>query len=173
MRIFKKSVYFLFESGSLDSPGGPSSNRRYSITGVLRRRVIMNFTSKGPAEAKSTITLRRIHLIRRPYAKRRGRRETMFDCPLSKTVKILDQRSCRISGLGKIRRWSREDLKCWCTVRCDEAVRRFSGSQPLGWWMGRCSRYGMHRGGGMRNVFLPVGWGGIGLPKKPLVRSRQ
>ena len=94
MRIFKKSVYFLFESGSLDSPGGPSSNRRYSITGVLRRRVIMNFTSKGPAEAKSTITLRRIHLIRRPYAKRRGRRETMFDCPLSKTVKILDQRSC-------------------------------------------------------------------------------
>ena len=88
MRIFKKSVYFLFESGSLDSPGGPSSNRRYSITGVLRRRVIMNFTSKGPAEAKSTITLRRIHLIRRPYAKRRGRRETMFDCPLSKTVKI-------------------------------------------------------------------------------------
>ena len=54
----------------------------------------MNFTSKGPAEAKSTITLRRIHLIRRPYAKRRGRRETMFDCPLSKTVKILDQRSC-------------------------------------------------------------------------------
>ena len=95
MRIFKKSVYFLFESGSLDSPGGPSSNRRYSITGVLRRRVIMNFTSKGPAEAKSTITLRRIHLIRRPYAKRRGRRETMFDCPLSKTVKILDQRSCR------------------------------------------------------------------------------
>ena len=96
MRIFKKSVYFLFESGSLDSPGGPSSNRRYSITGVLRRRVIMNFTSKGPAEAKSTITLRRIHLIRRPYAKRRGRRETMFDCPLSKTVKILDQRSCSI-----------------------------------------------------------------------------
>ena len=79
----------------MDSPGGPSSNRRYSITGVLRRRVIMNFTSKGPAEAKSTITLRRIHLIRRPYAKRRGRRETMFDCPLSKTVKILDQRSCR------------------------------------------------------------------------------
>ena len=73
---FQKSVYFLFESGSLDSPGGPSSNRRYSITGVLRRRVIMNFTSKGPAEAKSTITLRRIHLIRRPYAKRRGRRET-------------------------------------------------------------------------------------------------
>ena len=55
----------------------------------------MNFTSKGPAEAKSTITLRRIHLIRRPYAKRRGRLETMFDCPLSKTVKILDQRSCR------------------------------------------------------------------------------
>ena len=98
MRIFKKSVYFLFESGSLDSPGGPSSNRRYSITGVLRRRVIMNFTSKGPAEAKSTITLRRIHLIRRPYAKRRGRRETMFDCPLSKTVKILDQRSCRTFG---------------------------------------------------------------------------
>ena len=98
MRIFKKSVYSLFESGSLDSPGGPSSNRRYSITGVLRRRVIMNFTSKGPAEAKSTITLRRIHLIRRPYAKRRGRRETMFDCPLSKTVKILDQRSCSISG---------------------------------------------------------------------------
>ena len=97
MRIFKKSVYFLFESGSLDSPGGPSSNRRYSITGVLRRRVIMNFTSKGPAEAKSTITLRRIHLIRRPYAKRRGRRETMFDCPLSKTVKILDQRSCSTS----------------------------------------------------------------------------
>ena len=97
MRIFKKSVYFLFESGSLDSPGGPSSNRRYSITGVLRRRVIMNFTSKGPAEAKSTITLRRIHLIRRPYAKRRGRRETMFDCPLSKTVKILDQRSCSIN----------------------------------------------------------------------------
>ena len=80
----------------MDSPGGPSSNRRYSITGVLRRRVIMNFTSKGPAEAKSTIALRRIHLIRRPYAKRRGRRETMFDCPLSKTVKILDQRSCRI-----------------------------------------------------------------------------
>ena len=79
---FQKSVYFLFESGSLDSPGGPSSNRRYSITGVLRRRVIMNFTSKGPAEAKSTITLRRIHLIRRPYAKRRGRRETMRDCPL-------------------------------------------------------------------------------------------
>ena len=73
------------QSGSLDSPGGPSSNRRYSITGVLRRRVIMNFTSKGPAEAKSTITLRRIHLIRRPYAKRRGRRETMRDCPLSKT----------------------------------------------------------------------------------------
>ena len=35
MRIFKKSVYFLFGSGSLDSPGGPSSNRRYSITGVL------------------------------------------------------------------------------------------------------------------------------------------
>ena len=97
MRIFKKSVYFLFESGSLDSPGGPSSNRRYSITGVLRRRVIMNFTSKGPAEAKSTITLRRIHLIRRPYAKRRGRRETMFDCPLSKTVKILDQRSCSMT----------------------------------------------------------------------------
>ena len=32
---FQKSVYFLFESGSLDSPGGPSSNRRYSITGVL------------------------------------------------------------------------------------------------------------------------------------------
>jgi len=31
----KKSVYFLFDSGSLDSPGGPSSNRRYSITGVL------------------------------------------------------------------------------------------------------------------------------------------
>ena len=88
-------LYSLFESGSLDSPGGLSSNRRYSITGVLRRRVIMNFTSKGPAEAKSTITLRRIHLIRRPYAKRRGRRETMFDCPLSKTVKILDQRSCR------------------------------------------------------------------------------
>ena len=102
MRIFKKSVYFLFESGSLDSPGGPSSNRRYSITGVLRRRVIMNFTSKGPAEAKSTITLRRIHLIRRPYAKRRGRRETMFDCPLSKTVKILDQRSCRTVGKIKI-----------------------------------------------------------------------
>ena len=100
MRIFKKSVYFLFESGSLDSPGGPSSNRRYSITGVLRRRVIMNFTSKGPAEAKSTITLRRIHLIRRPYAKRRGRRETMFDCPLSKTVKILDQRSCSISDFS-------------------------------------------------------------------------
>ena len=103
MRIFKKSVYFLFESGSLDSPGGPSSNRRYSITGVLRRRVIMNFTSKGPAEAKSTITLRRIHLIRRPYAKRRGRRETMFDCPLSKTVKILDQRSCRNNTQLEIR----------------------------------------------------------------------
>ena len=103
MRIFKKSVYFLFESGSLDSPGGPSSNRRYSITGVLRRRVIMNFTSKGPAEAKSTITLRRIHLIRRPYAKRRGRRETMFDCPLSKTVKILDQRSCRNSFIRRFR----------------------------------------------------------------------
>ena len=102
MRIFKKSVYFLFESGSLDSPGGPSSNRRYSITGVLRRRVIMNFTSKGPAEAKSTITLRRIHLIRRPYAKRRGRRETMFDCPLSKTVKILDQRSCSRAGQRKM-----------------------------------------------------------------------
>ena len=102
MRIFKKSVYFLFESGSLDSPGGPSSNRRYSITGVLRRRVIMNFTSKGPAEAKSTITLRRIHLIRRPYAKRRGRRETMFDCPLSKTVKILDQRSCSTVPFQKI-----------------------------------------------------------------------
>ena len=102
MRIFKKSVYFLFESGSLDSPGGPSSNRRYSITGVLRRRVIMNFTSKGPAEAKSTITLRRIHLIRRPYAKRRGRRETMFDCPLSKTVKILDQRSCSNTTFQKI-----------------------------------------------------------------------
>ena len=91
-------LYSLFESGSLDSPGGLSSNRRYSITGVLRRRVIMNFTSKGPAEAKSTITLRRIHLIRRPYAKRRGRRETMFDCPLSKTVKILDQRSCSTSA---------------------------------------------------------------------------
>ena len=104
MRIFKKSVYFLFESGSLDSPGGPSSNRRYSITGVLRRRVIMNFTSKGPAEAKSTITLRRIHLIRRPYAKRRGRRETMFDCPLSKTVKILDQRSCSTQRKEKIQR---------------------------------------------------------------------
>ena len=111
MRIFKKSVYFLFESGSLDSPGGPSSNRRYSITGVLRRRVIMNFTSKGPAEAKSTITLRRIHLIRRPYAKRRGRRETMFDCPLSKTVKILDQRSCRNTSFTANR-----DLPSFCFV---------------------------------------------------------
>ena len=50
---------------------------------------------EGPSEAKIPITVRRIHLIRRPYAKRRGRRETMFDCPLSKTVKILDQRSCR------------------------------------------------------------------------------
>jgi len=49
---------------------------------------------EGPSEAKIPITVRRIHLIRRPYAKRRGRRETMFDCPLSKTVKILDQRSC-------------------------------------------------------------------------------
>ena len=51
---------------------------------------------EGPSEAKIPISVRRIHLIRRPYAKRRGRRETMFDCPLSKTVKILDQRSCRI-----------------------------------------------------------------------------
>ena len=51
---------------------------------------------EGPSEAKIPITVRRIHLIRRPYAKRRGRRETMFDCPLSKTVKILDQRSCSI-----------------------------------------------------------------------------
>ena len=49
---------------------------------------------EGPSEAKIPITVRRIHLIRRPYAKRRGRRETMFDCPLSKTVKILDQRPC-------------------------------------------------------------------------------
>ena len=40
----------------------------------------MNFTSKGPAEAKSTIALRRILLIRRPYAWRRGRRETIFEC---------------------------------------------------------------------------------------------
>ena len=54
---------------------------------------------EGPSEAKIPITVRRIHLIRRPYAKRRGRRETMFDCPLSKTVKILDQRSCRTSNL--------------------------------------------------------------------------
>ena len=51
MRIFKKSVYFLFESGSLDSPGGPSSNRRYSITGVLRRVVIMFTVPEGPEEA--------------------------------------------------------------------------------------------------------------------------
>ena len=121
MRIFKKSVYFLFESGSLDSPGGPSSNRRYSITGVLRRRVIMNFTSKGPAEAKSTITLRRIHLIRRPYAKRRGRRETMFDCPLSKTVKILDQRSCRNCSIAvpKILERARETSPA---ARCHHGV---------------------------------------------------
>ena len=116
MRIFKKSVYFLFESGSLDSPGGPSSNRRYSITGVLRRRVIMNFTSKGPAEAKSTITLRRIHLIRRPYAKRRGRRETMFDCPLSKTVKILDQRSCSIRYKWKIQNSTSSVKTVWGVV---------------------------------------------------------
>ena len=57
---------------------------------------------EGPSEAKSTITLRRIHLIRRQYAKRRGRRETMFDCPLSKTVKILDQRSCSTEIAPKI-----------------------------------------------------------------------
>ena len=43
---FQKSVFFLFESGILDSPGGPSSNRRYSITGVLRRVIIM-FTVPG------------------------------------------------------------------------------------------------------------------------------
>jgi hypothetical protein len=52
---------------------------------------------EGPSEAKIPITVRRIHLIRRPYAKRRGRRETMRDCPLSKTVKILDQRSRSIT----------------------------------------------------------------------------
>ena len=57
---------------------------------------------EGPSEAKIPITVRRIHLIRRPYAKRRGRRETMFDCPLSKTVKILDQRSCRNTTPSKI-----------------------------------------------------------------------
>ena len=129
MRIFKKSVYFLFESGSLDSPGGPSSNRRYSITGVLRRRVIMNFTSKGPAEAKSTITLRRIHLIRRPYAKRRGRRETMRDCPLSKTVKILDQRSCRNCSIAvpKILERARETAG-----RCHHGVAACSDLGPSG-----------------------------------------
>ena len=48
---FQKSVFFLFESGSLDSPGGPSSNRRYSITGVLRRVVIMFTVPEGPEEA--------------------------------------------------------------------------------------------------------------------------
>ena len=114
MRIFKKSVYFLFESGSLDSPGGPSSNRRYSITGVLRRRVIMNFTSKGPAEAKSTITLRRTHLIRRPYAKRRGRRETMFDCPLSKTDWLLESfNSARTGDYPVAPPWGRSCQKQW------------------------------------------------------------
>ena len=60
----------------------------------FRRTVLMIAVPEGPSEAKIPITVRRIHLIRRPYAKRRGRRETMFDCPLSKTVKILDQRSC-------------------------------------------------------------------------------
>ena len=138
MRIFKKSVYFLFESGSLDSPGGPSSNRRYSITGVLRRRVIMNFTSKGPAEAKSTITLRRIHLIRRPYAKRRGRRETMFDCPLSKTVKILDQRSCSI-GDGKQQR--SRSLRV-----TDEGVTANARGRPWGPWGGTCPTPGQNNG---------------------------
>ena len=105
----------MFPSEILQPP--PTNSQKFSRgvsfeAGVLRRyyrrRVIMDFTSKGPAEAKSTNTLRRIHLIRRQYAKRRGRRETMldcffFDCPLSKTVKILDQRSRRTEAKSKIR----------------------------------------------------------------------
>ena len=96
MRIFKKSVYFLFESGSLDSPGGPSSNRRFSIPCFAQWMVTGLKAALWPSLLIFSITIHWSHLIRRPYAKRRGRRETMRDCPLSKTVKILDQRSCSI-----------------------------------------------------------------------------
>ena len=41
--------------------------------GVLRRTAIMKLTGEVPAEAKFTIAVRRIHLARRPYAKRRRR----------------------------------------------------------------------------------------------------
>ena len=109
MRIFKKSVYFLFESGSLDSPGGPSSNRRFSIPCFAQWMVTGLKAALWPSLLIFSITIHWSHLIRRPYAKRRGRRETMFDCPLSKTVKILDQRSCRrqykIKILNSLKDW--------------------------------------------------------------------
>jgi hypothetical protein len=96
LRIFQKSVFFLFESGSLDSPGGPSSNRRYSITGVLRRRAIMNFTLRkalqkpNPQSPVDASTLFGDQTLSGGANRRRCL--TVHCQNASKTVKILDQR---------------------------------------------------------------------------------
>ena len=96
IEIFKNSVFFLFESGSLDSPGGPSSNRRYSITGVLRRRAIMNFTLRKALQKpnpQSPVDASTLFGDQTLSGGANRRRCLTFHCQnASKTVKILDQR---------------------------------------------------------------------------------
>ena len=101
---------------------------------------------EGPSEAKIPITVRRIHLIRRPYAKRRGRRETMFDCPLSKTVKILDQAGSTsgIENLLSLRKNFRLRRRCrsYFLVYCCFPISKFPRRRrpflnfylPPCWW---------------------------------------
>jgi hypothetical protein len=66
--------------------------------GVLRRTVIMKLTGEVPAEAKFTITVRRIHLVRRPcdHALSGGADRRLclssFVKNVQKIVKILDHK---------------------------------------------------------------------------------